>query len=46
MATRKDEVIQITPISIKTVPIRIVGDSPLIVHAFGCPQSGNAQRKK
>lgn len=34
MATKKDEVIQIAPISIKTVPIRIVGDSPLIVHAW------------
>lgn len=31
---KKDEVIQITPISIKSVPIRIVGDSPLIVHAW------------
>lgn len=34
MATKKDELIQITPISIKTVAIRIVGDTPLIVHAW------------
>lgn len=34
MAGKKDELIQITPISIKTVAIRIVGDTPLIVHAW------------
>ena len=34
MATKKDELIQITPISIQTAPIRIVGDTPLIVHAW------------
>lgn len=33
MAT-KQENIEIRPIEIKTVPIRIVGDSPLIVHAW------------
>jgi hypothetical protein len=34
MATKKDDLIMITPISIKTVAIRIVGDTPLIVHAW------------
>ena len=35
MATKKTaEIIQIKPLDIRTVPIRIVGDSPLIVHAW------------
>ena len=35
MATKKtEEIIQIKPLDIRTVPIRIVGDSPLIVHAW------------
>jgi hypothetical protein len=34
MATKKNEVIEITPIRIKKATLRIVGDSPLIVHAW------------
>lgn len=36
MATKKAEqnVVEIKPLDIKTVPIKIVGDSPLIVHAW------------
>lgn len=34
MATKKQETIEIRPLEIKTVNIRIVGDSPLIVHAW------------
>jgi len=35
-ATKKtEEIIEIRPIIVKTVPIRIVGDTPLIVHAWG-----------
>lgn len=35
MATKKtEEIIQIRPLDIREVPIRIVGDSPLIVHAW------------
>ena len=34
MATKKNEVIEITPIRIKKASLRIVGDSPLIVHAW------------
>lgn len=35
MATKKaDNNIEIRPLEIKTVPIRIIGDSPLIVHAW------------
>ena len=33
-ATKKNEVIEITPIRIKKASLRIVGDSPLIVHAW------------
>ena len=37
MATTKktEEIIEIRPIIVKTVPIRIVSDTPLIVHAWG-----------
>lgn len=31
---KKEELIQITELSIKRVPIRIVGDTPIIVHAW------------
>ena len=34
MATAKKETVAIRPIKIKKIPIRIVGDSPLIVHAW------------
>lgn len=34
MATKKEETIEIRPLDIKTIPIRIVGDSPLIVHKW------------
>jgi hypothetical protein len=35
MATKKtEEIIQIKPLDIREVPIRIIGDSPLIVHAW------------
>lgn len=35
MATKKnEEVIEIRPVQIKKVPIRIVGDTPLIMHAW------------
>ena len=34
MATKKEETIEIRPLDIKTIPIRIVGDAPLIVHAW------------
>lgn len=34
MATKKEEVIEIRPLEIKEVPIRIVGDTSLIVHAW------------
>ena len=34
MATKKTDLIEIMPLDIKTVHIRIVGDSPLIVHAW------------
>lgn len=35
MATKKEtELVEIKPLDIKTVPIKIVGDSPLIVHAW------------
>ena len=44
MAT-KQETIEIRPIDLKTVPIRIVGDSPLIVHAWD-PKAKEMIRKK
>lgn len=31
---KKEEIIEIKPLEIKNVPIRIVGDTPLIVHAW------------
>lgn len=34
MATKKEEVVEIRPLDIKRVKIRITGDSPLIVHAW------------
>lgn len=34
MATKKEETIEIRPLDIQTIPIRIVGDTPLIVHAW------------
>lgn len=34
MATKKTEVVEIKPLEIKSTKIRIVGDSPLIVHAW------------
>ena len=34
MAQKKEEIIEIKPLDIKTIPIRIVGDTPLIVHAW------------
>lgn len=34
MATKKEETIQIQKLDIRTIPIRIVGDSPLIIHAW------------
>lgn len=34
MATKKTEVIEIRPIEIKKVTIRVVGDTPLIMHAW------------
>lgn len=54
MATKKNEVIEITPIRIKKASLRIVGDSPLIVHAWSekakremlDKQMGKSQAKK
>lgn len=34
MAAKKEEIIEIRPLEIKRINIRIVGDSPLIVHAW------------
>lgn len=34
MATKKEELIEIKPLDIKQVKIKIVGDTPLIVHAW------------
>ena len=34
MATKKTEVIEIKPIEIAKLNIRIVGDTPLIMHAW------------
>jgi len=34
MATAKQESIEIKPLEIRRIPIRIIGDSPLIVHAW------------
>lgn len=34
MATKKNEVVEIRPLEIKQTKIRIVGDTPLIVHAW------------
>ena len=34
MAGKKEEVVEIKPLDIKTVKIKIVGDTPLIVHAW------------
>ena len=35
MATKKnEEIIEIKPVEIKSVKLRIVGDSPLITHAW------------
>lgn len=34
MATKANEVVEIRPIEIRQIPIRIVGDSPLITHAW------------
>lgn len=34
MATKKTEVIEIRPIEIKRVTVRVVGDTPLIMHAW------------
>ena len=34
VAKKSEEIITIKPVEIKTVPIRIVGDTPLIVHAW------------
>ena len=34
MATKTQEIIEIKPIQIKKVALRIVGDSPLIMHAW------------
>ena len=34
MATKKTEVIEIRPIQIKKVTVRVVGDTPLIMHAW------------
>ena len=34
MATKKEEVVEIKPLDIKEIPIKIVGDTPLIVHAW------------
>lgn len=34
MATKKTEVIEIRPIEIKKVTVRVVGDTPLIMHAW------------
>ena len=34
MATAKKETVAIRPIKLKKIPIRIVGDTPLIVHAW------------
>lgn len=53
-ATKKNEVIEIAPIRIKKASLRIVGDSPLIVHAWSekamremlDKQMGKGQAKK
>ena len=34
MATKKTEVIEIRPIGIKKVTVRVVGDTPMIMHAW------------
>ena len=34
MATKKEEVVEIRPLDIQRVNIRVVGDTPLIVHAW------------
>ena len=34
MAKKEENIITIVPLDIKTVKIRIVGDSPLLVHAW------------
>lgn len=34
MSTKKEEVVQIKPLDIKEIKIKIVGDTPLIVHAW------------
>lgn len=34
MAKKEEQLIEIRPLNIKVIPIRIVGDSPLIVHAW------------
>lgn len=34
MATKKEEIIEIRPLNIQKIPVRIVGDTPLIVHAW------------
>ena len=34
MATKKEEVVEIRPLDIKRVNIRVIGDTPLIVHAW------------
>ena len=34
MASKKEEVVEIRPLDIKEVKIKIVGDTPLIVHAW------------
>ena len=49
MAATKQEIIEITPLDIKRVPIRIVGDSPLICHAWSAKAKQmmlDAQTKK
>ena len=33
-AKKKEEIIEIRPLDIQRIPIRIVGDTPLIVHAW------------
>lgn len=52
--TKKDEIIEIKPLDIKTVNLRIVGDTPLIMHAWSekakrmmlDAQTGKAKGKK
>lgn len=34
MATKKVELIEIRPVELRSVTIRIVGDTPLIMHAW------------